>query len=191
MTDPLRRMLACVPTSLLVAAAVLFAACAGDGAGWATVIDRAPAVEEVAVRLSVEEAGFLASGALLEMLGADADPVPSHVDAGEDKLGTQTVWRLDMIVDVATDGERVEQRWRMWVGTAADGTPGVLRARHLDGWAARDLQHGAEVGADRRVGGGHGLELAGGEVELHGQRADVDELAVLGAEHVGPDEAVG
>jgi hypothetical protein len=96
------------------------------------VVDRAPAVEEVAVRLSVEEAGFLASGALIEILGTDADPVPTQVEAGEDNLGPQTVWRLDMIVDVATEGERVEQRWRMWVGTAADGTPGVLRASLLD-----------------------------------------------------------
>lgn len=96
------------------------------------MVDRTPAVEEAAVRLSVEEAGFLASGALVELLGAAADPVPTQVDASEDELGTQTVWRLDMIIDVAVDGERVDQRWRIWVGTAADGTPRVLRARRLD-----------------------------------------------------------
>lgn len=57
--------------------------------------------------------------------------MPTQVDASKDELGPQTVWRLDMVVDVTTDGERADQRWRMWVGTAVDGTPGVLRANRL------------------------------------------------------------
>ena len=41
------------------------------------------------------------------------------------------------------------------------------------------------MGADARVSGGHGPELAGGEAELGGQGTEVDELTVLRSEHVG------
>src|SRR5690606_1817449 len=43
---------------------------------------------------------------------------------------------------------------------------------------------------DGGVGGCHRLQLAGGEAEFDGEAEDVDQLAVLGPEHVSTDDRV-
>lgn len=92
------------------------------------VIDRPPAAQADAVPLTVEEAGLLAGGALVEIYGLDADPVPARVNSDEDVLDGQTVWRLALSVDVTVDDDRTTHTWTMWVGTPDDGPPAVLRA---------------------------------------------------------------
>lgn len=96
------------------------------------VVDRAPAPQEGAVDLTIEEAGLIASGELVQIYGREADPVPVRVDRRTDTLGTQQVWRLDLLADVTVESERVTHRWVMWVGTPTDGNPAVLRARRDD-----------------------------------------------------------
>lgn len=82
------------------------------------VVDREPAPQEDAVALTIEEAGLIASGELVEIYGRDPDPVPVRVDRRADTLGTQQVWRLDLLADVTVESERVTHRWVMWVGTS-------------------------------------------------------------------------
>jgi hypothetical protein len=97
------------------------------------VIDRPPAERTRAEALTLEEAGFIASGALIEIYGLDADPVPVRVEGSSDELGGQTMWRLDLRVDVTVDGERAEHRWQMWIGTSDDEDATVLRAVRVKG----------------------------------------------------------
>jgi hypothetical protein len=96
------------------------------------VVDREPAPQEDAVALTIEEAGLIASGELVEIYGRDADPVPVRVDRRADTLGAQQVWRLDLLADVTVESKRATHRWVMWVGTPTDGDPAVLRARRTD-----------------------------------------------------------
>lgn len=113
---------------LLVVAALAFAACAQDGSPSEPAIDEQPASQAQAVALTLEEAGFLAAGALVDIYGEGADPVPVHVEDTGVRYRGQQMWRLDVTVQVTVEGERTERRWRMWVGTRADGQAAVVRA---------------------------------------------------------------
>lgn len=79
--------------------------------------------------MTPKEGTALARGALFEIYDdPDADPFPVRFEFDTSELDGQEVLQIDMIVEVAIDGERVEREWRMLVGTAADGRPAVLRA---------------------------------------------------------------
>ena len=66
------------------------------------------------------------------------------------------------------------------------GTDRNIRPEYLNGFSSAVLyafrrrsgshlsEHGAEVGADGRIGGRHGLQLSGGESELDGEAKRVD-----------------
>jgi hypothetical protein len=115
-------------TAVLVGLALLAAACTNNSDTSSPTIEREAAPQSQAQSLSIEEAGFLASGALIAILGLDADPVPTRVDSEVVLLDGQEVWQLDMTVDFTENGAPTQQRWRMWVGTLEGGDPGVLRA---------------------------------------------------------------
>ena len=110
------------------------AACSGAEPGEALVIDRRPAERARSVPLTLEEAGLLVSGALIDIYGIEADPVPVRVQGDDGELGGQAMWLLELVVDVDIDGARVEHRWRMWVGTPDGGEDdaAVLRALRTD-----------------------------------------------------------
>jgi hypothetical protein len=65
------------------------------------------------------------------------------------------------------------------------------RARPAPWGEAFVLEHQTEVGPVGGVGGGGGLELAGGEPEFHGESEGVDQFAGLGSEQVGADDLLG
>lgn len=112
----------------MVIAALASAACAPDGASSEPAIDEQPAPHAQAIALTLEEAGFLAAGALVDIYGERADPVPVHVEDTGVRYRGQEMWRLDVTVQVTVEGERTERRWRMWVGTRVDGEAAVVRA---------------------------------------------------------------
>lgn len=113
---------------LLGVVALVSAACTEETPSSAPVIDEEPASQAQAVALTLEEAGFLAAGALVDIYGERADPVPVHVGDARVRYRGQQMWRLDVSVQVTLDGKRTERRWRMWVGTRTDGLPAVVRA---------------------------------------------------------------
>lgn len=115
---------------MAVSAVAVLVGCAGAVVGEVVVIDRAPGDAEV--RLTVEEAGFLAAGALVDIYGAGADPVPVTVGATRARLDGRPTWRLTLGVEVDVDRRRALHRWTMWVGAGpvdrSAGRPAVLRA---------------------------------------------------------------
>ncbi len=113
---------------LTVGAVIWTVSCGGSGLD-APVIDRAVAVQSEAANLTFEEAGFLASGALIDIYGLDADPVPVSVEGDIVEYQGQRVWRLGVSVEVDEDLQRDVHVWRLWVGTPPDGPPAVLRAQ--------------------------------------------------------------
>lgn len=92
------------------------------------MIDLKPAPDSDAVPLTVGEAGNLAGGALVEIYGLEADPVPIRLESDREKLSGQTVWRLNLVVEVTIEGTRTTHDWTMWIGTPVTGPPAVLRA---------------------------------------------------------------
>lgn len=114
---------------LILCVVVLVPACGTGSDSGPTIIDRAVASQSDAINLTFEEAGFLASGQLVDIYGLDADPVPVDVEGQIATLDGQQVWRLDVTVDVTASGKRVSDDWRLWIGTPADGPPAVLRAQ--------------------------------------------------------------
>lgn len=102
--------------------------CGGDDLD-TPLVDRPAALPTEAVDLTLEEAGLLASGELFDIYDLEADPVLVELTGEVADLGGQPVWQLDIVVDVTDVAGRAQRRWRMWVGTAADGPPAVLRAR--------------------------------------------------------------
>lgn len=117
----------------LVVVTVASVACSGQLAARPPAIDERPASQERAVALSLEEAGFLAAGALVDIYGEAADPVPIRVENAGVRYRGQQMWRLDVTVQVTLEGARTERLWRMWVGTLADGDAGVVRAEERAG----------------------------------------------------------
>jgi len=114
---------------LLTALIALASAC-GSNAGFAApIVDREVAPQSAAENLTVEEAGLLAAGQLIDIYGLDADPVPVAVEGRIVELDSQMVWQLNLVVDLDQDGQRVRHEWRMWIGTPAQGLPDVLRAQ--------------------------------------------------------------
>src|SRR5262245_46930911 len=105
----------------VVLVTVVFAACRQGTAPRAPVIDEAPAPQRAAIPLTLEEAGLLAAGALVEIYGTSADPVPTDVDAARVRHRGQRVWQLDVTVKVTLGRERTDRSWRIWVGTLASG----------------------------------------------------------------------
>lgn len=115
-------------TTAILLVALLSAACGPGSTRNAPVIDRAPARQRDAIPLTLEEAGLLAAGTLVEIYGAEADPVPADVDAARVNHRGQRVWRLDVTAQVTLGSRRTEESWLMWVGTLSSGRPGVLLA---------------------------------------------------------------
>jgi hypothetical protein len=113
----------------LIAFTALTSAC-GTGTGFAPpVVDREAAAQSDADNLTVEEAGLLASGQLIDVYGLDADPVPMAVESRIVEFDGQMVWQLELVVDLGENGRRVRHEWRMWIGTPIAGPPDVLRAQ--------------------------------------------------------------
>jgi len=121
---------------LLTALIALASACGTDSGFASPVVDREVAPQSAAENLTVEEAGLLASGQLIDIYGLDADPVPVAVAVAVEsqivELDSQMVWQLDLVVDLDEDGQRVRHEWRMWIGTPTDGPAAVLRAQQRD-----------------------------------------------------------
>lgn len=111
-----------------MALALASAACTAARSPPAAAIDEQPASQARAIPLTLEEAGFLAAGALVDIYGERADPVPVHVEDATVRYRGQQMWRLDVTVQVTQEGERTERLWRMWVGTRVDGQAAVVRA---------------------------------------------------------------
>lgn len=82
-------------------------------------------------RLTVEEAGFVATGELFRIYGEVADPVIATVDALAIDVEGQPGWQLDTLVHVRIDGEVEERRWRFWVTLDPDGFPAVVRSTDI------------------------------------------------------------
>lgn len=82
-------------------------------------------------RLTVEEAGFVATGELFRVFGEAADPVMVEVAATRVDIDRQPAWRLDTVVHVLVDGQVEERRWRFWVGLDESGAPAVLRGEEI------------------------------------------------------------
>ncbi|MGH9243911.1 MAG: hypothetical protein ACRD29_06275 [Acidimicrobiales bacterium] len=112
----------------MIVLTVASAACGTQDSADAPAIDEQAASQAQAIPLTLEEAGFLAAGALVDIYGRRADPVPIHVEDTGVRYQAQQLWRLDLTVQVTVGGERTERLWRMWVGTRADGHVGVVRA---------------------------------------------------------------
>jgi hypothetical protein len=115
--------------ALLTVLIVLAGACGSDRGFAPPVVDRPVAGQSEAQNLTLEEAGFLAAGQLVDIYGVAADPVPTSVGSEIVEFDDQAVWRLDLTVEVAEDDQRVSREWRMWVGTPTDGPPAVIRAQ--------------------------------------------------------------
>lgn len=113
---------------LLVVAALASAACTEERSSSAPAIDERPASQAQAIALTLEEAGFLAAGALVDIYDERADPVPVDVEDTGVRYRGQQMWRLDVTVQVTLEGKRTERLWRVWVGTRADGQAAVVRA---------------------------------------------------------------
>ncbi|MGH3739302.1 MAG: hypothetical protein ACRD29_22775 [Acidimicrobiales bacterium] len=107
---------------------VTCAACSTRDSADAPAIDEQAASPAQAIPLTLEEAGFLAAGALVDIYGRRADPVPIHIEDTGVRYQAQQMWRLDLTVQVTVGGERTERLWRMWVGTRADGHAGAVGA---------------------------------------------------------------
>lgn len=107
---------------------VASATCSTRDAAVAPAIDEHVASQAQAIPLTLEEAGFLAAGALVDIYGARSDPVPVHVEDSGVRYQGQQMWRLDLTIQVTLEETRVERVWRMWVGTLANGQAGVVRA---------------------------------------------------------------
>ena len=118
--------------SRIAAAALFVTACTSPGSSEEVVVDRPPVAVARAAPLTLEEAGLVASGTLIEIYGLDADPVPVRVDGSDGVLDGQTMWRLDLRVEVSVDDERVRHVWEMWIGTSDDEDAAVLRAVRID-----------------------------------------------------------
>lgn len=116
-------------TWLAVGVAIWTASCGGGNGFAAPVIDRQVAAQSQAENLTLEEAGFLASGALIDIYGLDADPVPASVEGDIVRYQGQRVWQLDVSAQVDDAGQRAMHQWRFFVGTPSDGPPAVLRAQ--------------------------------------------------------------
>ncbi len=114
---------------LLTAFIALASACGTDDGFASPVVDREAAPQSEADNLTLEEAGLLVAGELIDIYGLDADPVPVAVESEIVEFDGQTVWQLDLAVDVDQDGQRVRHQWRMWIGTPTRGLPDVLRAQ--------------------------------------------------------------
>lgn len=119
---------ATTPT-LLAVTFVLAGACGGSDGLAPPVVDRPAAPQAEAVNLTLEEAGHLAAGQLIDVYGLDADPVPSAVQSRTVDYQGQQVWLLDITADLTHNGSGVQHHWRMWIGTPTDGPPAVLRAQ--------------------------------------------------------------
>jgi hypothetical protein len=119
-----------VRASFWLTALIALAGACGTDAGFASpVVDRESAPQSEAENLTLEDAGLLATGQLVDIYGSAADPVPVAVESQMVEFGGQTVWQLDLVVDLDEGGRRVRHEWRMWIGTPADGPPGVIRAQ--------------------------------------------------------------
>lgn len=111
-----------------LAVAIGLAACGEGGNG----VPRDPGVRDGGpppgvLNLTFEEAAFIASGRPAAFYGQGADPVPVRVTGERDTLGGQRVWRVEMTVEFTREGERLRERWTLWVGTRDDEGV-VLRA---------------------------------------------------------------
>ncbi len=115
--------------TLLAIALVLAGACGGSDGLAPPVVDRPAAPQAEAVDLTLEEAGHLAAGQLIEIYSLDADPFPASVESQIVDYQGQQVWLLDITADFADNGQRLQHQWRMWIGTPIDGPPAVLRAQ--------------------------------------------------------------
>lgn len=78
--------------------------------------------------MTIEEAGFVAQGKLFEIYDTETDPVVTAVEGTRGEWKATPVWVLDLEVAVTIEGQREEMRWRMYVGTGADG-PTVVDAQ--------------------------------------------------------------
>lgn len=78
--------------------------------------------------MTIEEAGFVSQGKLFEIYDAEADPVVTAVEGTRGEWKATPVWVLDLDVAVTIDDRRQKVRWRMYVGTGADG-PTVVDAQ--------------------------------------------------------------
>jgi len=116
----------------LTALIALASACGTDSGFASPTVDREVAPQSAAENLTVEEAGLLAAGQLIDIYGLHTDPVPVAVESQIVELDSQRVWQLDLVVDLDEDGQRVRHEWRMWIGTPAQGLPDVLRAQRRD-----------------------------------------------------------
>jgi len=115
--------------TLLAAAFVLAGACSGSDGLAPPVVDRPAAPQAEAVNLTLEEAGHLAAGQLINTYGLDADPIPTAVESQIVDYQDQQVWLLDITADLTQNGSRVQHHWRMWIGTPTNGPPAVLRTQ--------------------------------------------------------------
>lgn len=107
----------------------LTASCASSDHLDAPIIDRQVAPQAQAHNLTLEEAGLIASGQLIDIYGLDADPVPVAINSQIVELDGQKVWQLDITSDLTDNDQRIQRHWRMWIGTPTDGPPAVLRAQ--------------------------------------------------------------
>lgn len=110
-----------VPVAMAAAVVLALGAC-GNGPGGGD--GRLPPVP---FRVTEEEASLLVAGELIRIYGLEADPVPVEVSFTRGELDGQPVWRVDALVDVTLEGERVQRRWTFWVGER-DGDPAILRS---------------------------------------------------------------
>jgi len=117
---------------LFTALIALASACGTDSGFASPDVDREIAPQLAAENLTLEEAGLLAAGQLIDIYGLDADPVPVAVESQIVELDSQMVWQLDLVVDLDEQDQRVRHEWRMWIGTPTDGPPAVLRAQQRD-----------------------------------------------------------
>lgn len=98
---------------------------------FAAACNPAPELPAPAFRLTSEEAGFLAKGALFEIYGVEADPVVVDVVTTASTFEGEPAWQLDTLVEVVIDGRNLERRWRFWVGLGEEGQPAVLETEEI------------------------------------------------------------
>jgi len=110
----------------------LATACGGGPDLADPVIELPLAPQAEAMNLTLEEAGLIAGGELVTIYGIESDPVPVNVKSSTIEVDGQRLWQLDITVDVTVEGERTEDRWRMWVGTPTVGPPAVVHAQQYD-----------------------------------------------------------
>lgn len=78
------------------------------------------------IDLTVEEAGFVASGELVRIYGPEDDPVPVEVEASRDAVDDQPAWRLEVVAELGAE-ERRREEWTFWIGIRNDDAV-VLRS---------------------------------------------------------------